>query len=252
MRRSTLIFFLLFIVIMSGCSIVNKVNPFPKHIHSTPASQKGKSKRAYAPKTRPYTVMGVTYYPLKSAHGYSETGYASWYGRDFHGKKTATGEVYNMYAMTAAHKTLPLGTRIKVTNLGNRRSVYLVVNDRGPFVRGRILDLSYGAARKLGSVNEGVIKVHITAVGTAPAPNTTVAAADAFHVRVGAFANRNNAVRVHRQLQKAGYKHSRIRQVRRKGRTLHVVQAGSYASREQAQRVLKRLKRTFPSSYIGI
>lgn len=231
---------------------MNKLNPFPQSVYSTPPSQGTKSTRAYNPKTKPYTVMGVKYYPLKSAHGYDEIGYASWYGSDFHGKKTATGEIYNMYAMTAAHKTLPLGTRVKVTNLENGRSVYLLVNDRGPFVRGRDIDLSYGAAQKLGSVEKGVIKVRITAVGTAPAPadRTIVAAADRFHVRVGAYSDRSNAARVHQQLKQAGYKYSQIKRVRSNGRLLHVVQAGTYASRGQANRVLSRLKRAFPSSYI--
>ncbi len=232
---------------------MNKINPFPQHVYSTPGSSKGgKATRAYDPKTKPYKVMGVTYYPLKSAHGYDEIGYASWYGSDFHGKRTATGETYNMHALTAAHKTLPLGTRVKVTNLENGRSAYLVVNDRGPFVRGRIIDLSYGAARKLGSVDKGIIKVRITAVGTVPAPSgtTVAAAAEKYHVRVGAYSNYSNAARVHQQLKQAGYVHSHIKRVNRNGRILHVVQAGTYASRYQADRVLSKLKKSFPSSYI--
>jgi rare lipoprotein A len=256
MHRITLIIALLAIVLMSGCSVMNKVNPFPQHIYSSAPSTSGSDSatRAYAPKTKPYRVMGVTYYPLKSARGYDEVGMASWYGSDFHGKKTATGERYNMYGLSAAHKTLPLGTKVRVTNLSNGRSVYLTINDRGPFVRGRILDLSYGAAQKLGSVNQGVIRVRITAVGSSPAPkaSTTVVAtrADRYHVRVGAFADRNNAARMHRQLKAAGYDHSRINIVNSNGRRLHVVQAGTYASREQARRVLNRLKKMFPSSYI--
>lgn len=253
MRRFNLVFTLLVIVLMSGCSTMNKLNPFPQHVHSSPSSGKGtESPRAYAPKTKPYTVMGVRYYPLKSAHGYDEVGYASWYGSDFHGKKTATGDIYNMYAMTAAHKTLPLGTRVKVTNLSNGRSVYLTVNDRGPFVRGRTIDLSYGAAQKLGSVEKGVIKVRITAVGTAPAPagHTVASASSRYHVRVGAYSDQRNAARVHQQLKQAGYVHSHIKRISSNGRTLHVVQAGTYASRHQADRVLDRLKRAFPSSYI--
>ncbi|WP_147820933.1 septal ring lytic transglycosylase RlpA family protein [Salidesulfovibrio onnuriiensis] len=257
MRRYNLVFALLIIVLMSGCSTMNKLNPFPQHVYSSPSTNKAtKSTTAYDPKTKPYKVLGVTYYPLKSASGYDEVGYASWYGSDFHGKKTATGEIYNMYGLTAAHKTLPLGTRVKVTNLANGRSAYLVVNDRGPFVRGRTIDLSYGAAKQLGSVNEGVIKVRITAVGTVPATvpavNKTVvaSASKAYHVRVGAYSQRSNAAKVHNQLKQAGYVYSRIRQVESNGRVLHVVQAGSYASRDQADRVLSRLKKAFPSSYI--
>ncbi len=254
MHRIILIIALLAIVLMSGCSVMNKVNPFPQHIYSSAPSSKKSPAKAYAPKTKPYRVLGVTYYPLKSARGYDQVGMASWYGSDFHGKKTATGEIYNMYGLSAAHKTLPLGTKVRVTNLSNGRSVYLTVNDRGPFVRGRLLDLSYGAAKKLGSVKQGVIRVRITAVGSAPAPqtSTTVVAtrANRFHVRVGAFTDRGNAVKMNRQLQAAGYTQSRINVVNSNGRRLHVVQAGTYASREQAQRVLARLKHMFPSSYI--
>jgi len=91
-------------------------------------------------------------------------GVSSWYGEDFHGKKTANGEIYNMYDLTAAHKTLPLGTTVRVTNLSNNRSVVVRINDRGPYVEGRILDLSYGAAEKLDFHNKGTAKVHIQVV----------------------------------------------------------------------------------------
>ena len=89
------------------------------------------------------------------------TGIASWYGRKFHGKTTASGEKYNMNKMTAAHRTLPFGTRVKVTHLGNKRTVTVRINDRGPFIDGRIIDLSYKAASKLAMIDEGIAKVHI-------------------------------------------------------------------------------------------
>ena len=104
------------------------------------------------PGSRPYTVRGKTYYPLKSATGFVEEGTASWYGPGFHGKTTANGETYNQYAMTAAHKILPLGTQVRVTHLGNGRSVVVRVNDRGPFLRGRVIDLSQEDKR---STSEG-------------------------------------------------------------------------------------------------
>jgi peptidoglycan lytic transglycosylase len=88
-------------------------------------------------------------------------GIASWYGKDFHGKKTASGERYNMYDLTAAHRSLPFGTKIRVTNLANNRKVIVTINDRGPFVKNRILDLSYGAARKLRFVKKGITRVKI-------------------------------------------------------------------------------------------
>jgi rare lipoprotein A len=234
---------------MAGCGTIN---PFPQHVYSTPPSDNPASANVtYDPKTNPYTVFGQTYYPLKTARGYDEVGLASWYGKDFHGKKTANGQIYNMYGVSAAHKTLPLGSRVQVTNLSNNRSVILVINDRGPFVNERILDLSYGAAKKLGTVESGVVKVRVTSLGSEPAPERiTVASAKRYHVRVGAFAVRDNAERVHRQLLGAGYTNANIVMVTRDGQVLHIVQAGSFNSRDQAEGVLERLKGEFPTSYI--
>nr|WP_287410566.1 septal ring lytic transglycosylase RlpA family protein [Pseudodesulfovibrio sp.] len=250
MRHLIAFFVLLAVLAMAGCG---SLNPYPKHVYSTPSSGKdGAVSPRYDPKTNPYTVMGKTYYPLKTAHGYDEVGMASWYGKDFHGKKTANGYIYNMYGVTAAHKILPLGTQVRVTNLENNRSVVLVINDRGPFVHGRILDLSYGAAKKLGTVDRGVAKVRITAVGTVPGATTRIAASSAkqYHVRVGAFANRGNAERVHRDLVASGFGNAQIRTITRNGRVLHVVQAGTFSNRDKAEQVLEKLKDDFPTSYI--
>jgi len=100
-----------------------------------------------------YEVFGKRYYVLNSAEGFTERGVASWYGNKFHGNQTSNGEIYDMYAMTAAHKRLPLPSYVRVTNLKNQRSVVVRVNDRGPFHKGRIIDLSYVAAKKLGITN---------------------------------------------------------------------------------------------------
>lgn len=113
----------------------------------------------------PYIVDGERYEPQKSSLGYTEKGIASWYGKDFHGKASANGECYNMYAYTAAHKTLPLPTVVRVTNLENGRSIVLKVNDRGPYVRGRIIDLSYAAAQSLDVVRTGTAPVLVEAIG---------------------------------------------------------------------------------------
>ena len=111
-----------------------------------------------------YEVFGKRYVILQSSYGYRERGVASWYGNKFHGNPTASGEIYDMYAMTAAHKTLPLPTTVKVTNLRNGRSVIVIVNDRGPFVHNRIIDVSYSAARELDMVRTGTTRVEIVAV----------------------------------------------------------------------------------------
>ncbi|MEW5722005.1 MAG: septal ring lytic transglycosylase RlpA family protein [Thermodesulfobacteriota bacterium] len=112
-----------------------------------------------------YVINGKRYYLLASAEGYREKGVASWYGRDFHGRRTASGERYDMYGLTAAHKTLPLQTWVKVTNLANHREITVRVNDRGPFTRGRVIDLSYAAARRLGMAEAGTARVLIEALG---------------------------------------------------------------------------------------
>lgn len=119
----------------------------------------------YGPvKASPYVVLGKKYYPIQSAHTYRQTGTASWYGTKFHGLKTANGETYDLYGMTAAHKTLPLPSYVKVTNLDNGRSVILRVNDRGPFYSDRIIDLSFAAAKKLGYAEKGVARVSVEGI----------------------------------------------------------------------------------------
>ncbi|MBD1389768.1 septal ring lytic transglycosylase RlpA family protein [Neiella sp. HB171785] len=126
----------------------------------------------YEPKSRGgnrhYTVRGKHYQVMDSAEGFSETGKASWYGNKFHGHKTSNGEIYNMYAMSAAHKHLPLPSFVKVTRLDNGKQVIVRVNDRGPFHRGRIIDLSYAAAHKLGMLKTGTAAVKIEAIAVEP------------------------------------------------------------------------------------
>ena len=111
--------------------------------------------------SRPYRVLGKQYFPLETGKGYTKTGIASWYGQKFHGHLTANGEVYNMFAMSAAHKTLPLPSFVRVTNLENGKQAVVRVNDRGPFHNNRVIDLSYAAAMKLGVLSTGTAKVKL-------------------------------------------------------------------------------------------
>jgi len=266
MRRLIVLLAGLAVLTLAGCG---SMNPLRNHVYSTPPS--GASDRESPSrytggtdaKTRPYTVLGRTYYPLQTASGYDEVGMASWYGSDFHGKPTANGQTYDMYGLSAAHKTLPLGTRVRVTHLDSNRSVELVVNDRGPFVSGRILDLSYGAARQLGMLDQGVARVRISAIGSTVAPDTMTASASRtagipkaepagklYSVRVGAFSVRANAERTQRRLVADGYSGATILMENRDGLTLHIVVAGSFPSRDKAERVQQRLKRAFPTCYI--
>lgn len=115
-------------------------------------------------KAAPYTVLGSRYFPIQDARNYKVTGTASWYGTKFHGKNTANGETFDLYGMTAAHKTLPLPSYVKVTNLENGRSVTLRVNDRGPFYSDRVIDLSFAAAKKLGYAEKGVARVSVEGI----------------------------------------------------------------------------------------
>jgi rare lipoprotein A len=120
--------------------------------------------RTIAGNKSPYEVLGKTYRVLEQDHGFKEEGLASWYGNKFHGKRTANGELYSMYAMSGAHKTLPIPSYVKVTNLDNGREVIVRVNDRGPFHQGRVIDLSYAAASKLGFVKHGTAPVRLEAI----------------------------------------------------------------------------------------
>lgn len=153
--------------------------------------------------------MGKWYHPLPSASGFTQTGKASWYGKKFHGRPTANGERYDMHAISAAHKTLPLGTVVRVENLDNGRTLDIRINDRGPFVEGRIIDLSYGAAQTLGVVGPGTARVRLTALGK-PAAGTAGSASPAYEAvdythgrftfQVGAFKDPGNADRLKSRL----------------------------------------------------
>jgi len=160
-----------------------------------------------------YVVYGVRYHVMGNSKGYRQRGIASWYGNKFHGRRTSSGEPYDMYAMTAAHKSLPLPTYVQVTNLDNGRQVVVKVNDRGPFVKNRLIDLSYTAAKKLGITATGTGLVEVRAVNTDHPParkhpattrkTVTAALPDRLnmYLQVGAFANRINAEQLQITLQ---------------------------------------------------
>jgi rare lipoprotein A len=173
-----------------------------------------------------YDVLGKRYHVLPSSNGYVARGVASWYGRDFHGLATSSGETYNMNAMTAAHTTLPLPTWVEVTNLVNGKRVVVKVNDRGPFVDNRLIDLSYAAATQLDMVGTGTTRVEVRAIPppsrdaqrsatvaaateTLASPQPAVGAANApverMFVQVGAFSQHDNAERLAARLRASGF-----------------------------------------------
>lgn len=197
-----------------------------------------------------YVVFGHRYHPLKDARGYSERGIASWYGSKFHGRRTSSGEPYDMYAMTAAHKTLPLPSYVRVTNLSNRQSVIVRINDRGPFHDNRLIDLSYTAAWKLGIIGEGTGLVEVTSIdpgGPEPVdepvaiiPPLAKTLPELF-LQVGAFGSPDNADRLKQRLEEQLKVKVLIEEIAGDAKPLYRVQVGPIASVELADHLTKKL-----------
>jgi rare lipoprotein A len=164
------------------------------------------------PTQKPYVVDRITYFPIPTSKGYIERGTASWYGPDFHGRPTSNGERYDMFQMTAAHKTLPMNTVLLVQNLDNKREVVVRINDRGPFVRGRVIDLSYKAAKQLDMVGKGTAKVRIVAMARESAlaqngkgPGLPDLRHGEFYIQIGSFSRRQNAINLQKRFTNAGH-----------------------------------------------
>jgi rare lipoprotein A len=197
-----------------------------------------------------YVVFGKRYYTLKSSRDYTEQGVASWYGKKFHGRRTSSGEVYDMFAMTAAHRTLPLPTYVEVTNLENGSRAVVRVNDRGPFHDDRVLDLSYAAASKLGLTRNGTGLVRLQAlepgpVGSQSYEDSPVAfrgsRLEHLFVQVGAFSERLNAERVQQRVRVVADAAVDISTASKEGQDLYRVRIGPFGRIEDADRVVGRL-----------
>lgn len=195
---------------------------------------------------KPYTVFGTTYRPMKTSSGYRERGIASWYGKKFHGRRTSSGEPYDMLAMTAAHKVLPLPSYVSVRNLQNGRKVTVKVNDRGPFLNNRLIDLSYAAAYKLGIVATGTGLVEVTAAYPrakqnkqpaikVPVSSRKVAGLSLF-VQFGAFSVRENAESLQHQLLGYGF-NPVVEQGVHEGLHMFRVRAGPYHQVSEVDRI---------------
>jgi rare lipoprotein A len=244
------------LVISAGCG--RKTIEAPPVHRPAPPAQPAPAAPAPGPVPkgtfRPYAVDGKTYYPLASVNGgWEEEGLASWYGPGFHTQKTSSGEVYDMYDMTAAHKVLPMQTMIRVQNLENGNVADLRVNDRGPFVAGRIVDLSLAGAKALGVVGPGTARVRLTVLGGAGmSPEAVVAAVarETFYVQVGAFTVQANAERLAKELKGGGYPSTRIQEAVVNGARYWRVQAGAFAGVEHANEGLSRLAERYPGSFI--
>lgn len=207
----------------------------------------------------PYTVLGHSYHVMDSARGYVKRGTASWYGEKFHGRATSSLEPYDMYSFTAAHKTLPLPTFARVTNLENGRSVTVRINDRGPFYGDRLIDLSYAAAIKLGMHIKGTAAVEVRALGagataatvaptraamTAPIAARSTASRHAVDtwLQVASFGDRVNAKRLVERLKDADVERVKIQRKKVRGDHVYRVRIGPLAGREIAERLAAQVR----------
>ncbi len=195
--------FLLVILVFSGCSSKQYVYNGVSNNNYVSGEIKN-SKNMQRATMRPYTVLGKKYYPTRVSINDSFSGIASWYGPNFHNKLTSNGEYYNMHAMTAAHKTLPMNTMLRVTNLDNGKKIVVRVNDRGPFVKSRIIDLSNAAAHRIDMVKKGTAPVRIEVIGFNGVIGSSVGSTKSvvmsnYAVQIGAFRNRDGAYRYAKQ-----------------------------------------------------
>lgn len=194
-----------------------------------------------------YEVLGQRYFVMPSAAGYIERGVASWYGPGFHQASTSNGEPYDMYAMTAAHKTLPLPAYVQVTNLANGKQVVLRVNDRGPFKAGRIIDLSYTAALKLDMLRAGTALVEVRTITPGDMAGEVVNSSPgkiskALYVQAGAFGDSRNADRLVTQLRERGYQQAAVQSEVVNGRSLYRVHIGPIADANGFDQIVVQLK----------
>lgn len=227
-------------------SYVKVLKPPPPKIITLPETERGKPSEYYV-------VNGKRYYPIPDSQGFVQFGKASWYGKKFHGRPTASGEMFDMYQKSAAHKTLPLGTYVEVTNLANRKRTILRINDRGPFIKERIIDLSYKAAKEIDLVGPGVTDVKVVALGMEvgklesekgfkPLVKLKDPKKGEFSVQVGAFKDKKNALKIADRL-KVIFSYVTIkRHVDVNKKTLYRVHVSKSKTLNQAGTIEKRLE----------
>lgn len=255
-------------LLLSACSFSNRDSGprQAKDFSGLPDAVPRHEQRTRAGNPPTYVVLGKRYQVMASSKGYHERGIASWYGKKFHGRKTSNGEVYNMYAMTAAHKTLPIPCYLQVTNLANGKQVIVRVNDRGPFHDNRLIDLSYAAASKLGIAAAGTGMVELraiepgepaapptrTASSAAPATLATLATAPALaplpapgtsrlYLQLGSFISRDNAESLRAQLALNDVGEATVLESRVDRQNIYRVRIGPLSSVEEADRLAIRI-----------
>ncbi len=213
-----LAFLVVLAIALSSCSTAPRApsNYVPAQPKYEPLSHYGND---------PYRVDGKIYKPLQTAKGFNERGIASWYGKKFHGKRTSNGEVYDMYQMTAAHKILPLPTYVSVTNVNNDKKIIVRVNDRGPFIGERVIDLSYAAAKQLDLVEPGIGEVKIMAI-TPEGGKFASREEGKVYIQVGAFSSKKNAKKIGDKLRNFGFDDVGVNKKVRSGNAIYVVRVG--------------------------
>lgn len=234
-----------------GCAQTNKVvaDPGPSSNQPYSPNSPADAEPKYEPTSKlgnppSYAVLGKRYYVMKQRKGFTERGIASWYGKKFHGRKTSNGEIYDMYAMTAAHKTLPLPAYVKVRNLQNGREVVVRVNDRGPFHAGRIIDLSYAAAKKLDIIRKGTGRVEIRDISLSKSGNlkgVQSAAKNRMFIQIGAFSDRSNADNLSDTIEHPNLPAIRVKADSMTTHPVYRVQLGPLDSHSEAEKVIEHL-----------
>lgn len=241
-------FLILFIFsLLIGCQhtpkkaidVAPQLNQKLHHQDAAPPGPPPKKFQKVSPKNEPlspygnpttYNVHGENYRVMTSAAGYHQKGIASWYGTKFHKARTSSGEPYNMYALTAAHKTLPLPSYVRVKNLENGREAIVKVNDRGPFCKNRVIDLSYGAAAKLGLLPKGTAQVELHALGSSKPAK--------YYLQLGAFQSSEKANALRNKLSQLNF-HSNIQIEKRAGH--YVIHLGPFKTYQQSEQVKRKL-----------
>lgn len=233
--------FLLVVFIFTGCSSRQYVYSGGSSSNNNVSTGKIKnSANMHRATMRPYTVLGKKYYPTKVSIGDSFSGIASWYGPNFHNKLTSNGEYYNMHDMTAAHKTLPMNTMLKVTSLENNKQIIVRINDRGPFVKSRIIDLSNAGAHRIDMVKKGTAPVRIEVIGFngvigGNSSEKSVVLGN-YGVQIGAFRNKNGAYSYAKKYSTVnGRYNSKVVKGEKDGLTLYRVFLTGFHSEEEAR-----------------
>lgn len=241
-----LILFLAVLVLASTFSCTQKISLPPGKAKPEISKAPPRIHDSEHPTQKKYTVLGQTFTPLNTHEGYTEEGIASWYGPKFHGRKTSNGEVFNMYDLTAAHRVLPMNTKVKVTNLKNGKVVELRINDRGPFAKNRIIDLSFAAAKAIDMIGPGTAQVRVDAVGSLSRVEMT----GNYYVQVGSFSSRKNAEKLMQELKNTGYRKSRLQEFSRNSERLWRVQAGKFDNLLAAEDARQKLLEKIPGAFI--